>query len=86
MNWKTRNLARSYLHSSLWIISIGAIILELIFAALVHRFDAIHGWQIHGFGIEGARSTGDHERVELVLDRPGMQDVLLVELLDPPGV
>jgi uncharacterized membrane protein len=56
MNWKTRNLARSYLHSSLWIISIGAIILEQIFSALIRGFDAIHGWQIHGFGIEGART------------------------------
>jgi hypothetical protein len=31
-------------------------------------------------------AAGDDERVELVLDRPGVQHVLLVELLDPFGV
>ena len=56
MNWKTRNLTRSYLHSSLWIIPIGAIILEQIVFNLVLRFDAIHGWRVHGFGIEGERA------------------------------
>src|SRR3954470_18619832 len=56
MKWKTRNLARSYLHSSLWIIPIGAIILEQIIFNLVVRLDSMHGWRVHGFGIEGARA------------------------------
>src|SRR5262249_17018944 len=49
MNWKTRNLAKSYLHSSLWIIPIGAIVLEQIVFNLVVRFDTRHGWRVHGF-------------------------------------
>lgn len=56
MNWKTRNLARSYLHSSLWIIPIGAIILEQILFNVIVRFDTTHGWRVHGFGIEGERA------------------------------
>ena len=55
MSWKSRNLARSYLRSSLWIIPIGAMVCELIFAALVHRFDSYHGWEFLAVGIEGAK-------------------------------
>jgi len=55
MSWKSRYLAKSYLRSSLWIIPIGAILLETAFAYVVHVFDSLHGWQFLGFGIEGAK-------------------------------
>jgi uncharacterized membrane protein len=55
MNWKSRYLAKSYLRSSLWIVPIGAMIAEIIVAPAVHVFDAYHGWQFLGFGIEGAK-------------------------------
>jgi uncharacterized membrane protein len=55
MNWNSRYRIRSYLRSSLWIVPIGAIILEQILAALVHAFDARYGFQALGFGLEGAK-------------------------------
>src|SRR5689334_4011153 len=55
MTWKNRYRAKSYLRSSLWIIPIGAMLLHFIFSTLVHTLDAYHGWQILGFGLEGAK-------------------------------
>jgi uncharacterized membrane protein len=56
MTWKHRYRIRSHLRSSLWIIPIGAVILEQIFATIVHALDARLGWAGVGLGIEGARA------------------------------
>lgn len=55
MNWKRWHLIRSYLRSSLWIIPVGAVLLEQIFAGIIHVIDVRIGWGGIGFGIEGAK-------------------------------
>src|SRR5687767_2435559 len=56
MNWNTRNRVRSYLRSSLWIIPIAALILELIVAGLVRALDARLGLGGAGLGVDGAKA------------------------------
>ena len=56
MDWKRGNQLSSYLRSSLWIVPIGAVILEQIFALLVRVLDARLGWSWLGLGVEGARA------------------------------
>ncbi|MES2919996.1 MAG: DUF2254 domain-containing protein [Verrucomicrobiota bacterium] len=55
MNWKSRYRLRSYLRSSLWIIPVCAVVLEQIFAAIIHALDARLGWGGMGWGLEGTK-------------------------------
>ena len=55
MTWSRRYRIRSYLRSSLWIVPIGAIVLEQIFAAFIHALDARYRFQVLGFGLEVAK-------------------------------
>jgi len=55
MTWNRRHRIQSYLQSSLWIIPIGAVVIELLVAGFVHALDARLGWAGAGFGLEGAR-------------------------------
>lgn len=55
MNWKERYRIASYLRSSLWIIPIGAVVLEQIFARVIHALDSQLGWNGLGFSLEGAK-------------------------------
>ncbi len=59
MTWSYRYRAASYLRSSLWIIPIGAIVLEQVFAAIIHALDSRLGWAGAGFGVEGARAVAN---------------------------
>jgi uncharacterized membrane protein len=56
MDWKRGNQLSSYLRSSLWIVPIGAVILEQIFSLPVRMLDARLGWSWLGLGVEGARA------------------------------
>ena len=56
MNWKHRDSISSYLNSSLWIIPIGALILEEIATPVVRLLDAKLAWSGAGLGVEGARA------------------------------
>jgi hypothetical protein len=44
MDWKRGNQLSSYLRSSLWIVPIGAVILEQTFSLPVRMLDARLGW------------------------------------------
>ena len=55
MTWSQRYRIKSYLRSSLWIIPVAAVVIEQIFAAIVHAVDARLGWEGLGLGIEGAK-------------------------------
>lgn len=55
MTWKQRYRVASYLRSSLWIISVAAVVLEQVFAALVIALDARLHWGGLGLGLEGAK-------------------------------
>ena len=46
----------SYAKSSLWIVPIVAILLELIAVRLLHNLDAWLGWQFRGLGVQGAEA------------------------------
>ena len=59
MSWKSRSRIKSYLQSSLWIIPIGAVVIEVLVASFVHRLDARLGWKGLGFGLEGARAMAN---------------------------
>jgi uncharacterized membrane protein len=56
MDWKRGNQLCSYLRSSLWIVPIGAVILEQVFSLPVRMLDAGLGWSWLGLGVEGARA------------------------------
>lgn len=56
MDWKRGNQLSSYLRSSLWIVPIGAVILEQIFALPVRMLDTRLRWAWLGLGVEGARA------------------------------
>ena len=56
MNWKRRNTISSYLSSSLWIVPIGAVILEQILSPIVRAIDARLSWSGLGLGVEGGRA------------------------------
>lgn len=55
MDWKRSNQLSSYLRSSLWIVPIGAGILEQLFLLLARTIDSQLDWQWLGLGVEGAR-------------------------------
>jgi hypothetical protein len=54
MNWSRLYRLRSYLRSSLWVVPFIAIPLEIASARLLHRIDAWLGWQLLGYGKQGA--------------------------------
>jgi uncharacterized membrane protein len=55
MNWSRIYRLRSYIRSSLWVVPFIAIPLELVLSRLVHRIDAWLGWQLLGYGLQGAQ-------------------------------
>jgi uncharacterized membrane protein len=59
MSWKGRYHVASYLQSSLWIVPIGAVVLEQIFAAAIHALDSHLGWGGLGFGVDGAKALNN---------------------------
>jgi uncharacterized membrane protein len=59
MNWNSRFRLWSYLRSSLWIVPIGAMVLEQAFAAIVWPLDNWLDWPWMNFGIEGAKAVAD---------------------------
>ncbi|MDR3405958.1 MAG: DUF2254 domain-containing protein [Chthoniobacter sp.] len=59
MTWNRHYRVASYFRSSLWVIPIGAIVLEQVFAAIVQFLDARIGWAGAGFGVEGARAVAN---------------------------
>jgi len=56
MSWKQRYQLRSYLRSSLWIVPIGAVVLHLIAARLIHALDARLDWSGAEIAVEGAKT------------------------------
>jgi uncharacterized membrane protein len=56
MTWKQRYQLRSYLRSSLWIIPIGAVVLHLLAARVVHFIDARLDWSGAHVSVEGAKT------------------------------
>jgi uncharacterized membrane protein len=56
MNWKQRNRLASYLRSSLWIIPLGAVVLQKVFSAIVHALDVRLGWSALNYGVDGAKA------------------------------
>ena len=54
MNWSRLYRLRSYLRSSLWVVPFIAIPLEIASARLLHRIDPWLGWQLLGYGKQGA--------------------------------
>jgi uncharacterized membrane protein len=56
MTWNRRYRLASYLRSSLWIIPVGAVVLEQIAAAIVFAVDARLSWNGLGFGVDGAKA------------------------------
>jgi uncharacterized membrane protein len=57
MNWKKRYHVASYLRSSLWIVPVGAVFVEQVFAATLYALDARLGWKGMGFGPDGAKGV-----------------------------
>lgn len=55
MTWNRRNRIASYLRSSLWIIPVGAVVIEQVFGVIVSELDVRFGWAGAGFGVEGAK-------------------------------
>src|SRR4051812_7709102 len=56
MTWKQRYHIRSYLSSSLWIIPIGAVLLHLIVARMIHNLDARLQMEGAAIGVDGAKT------------------------------
>jgi uncharacterized membrane protein len=56
VTWSRLYRLRSYLRSSLWVVPFIAIPLEIVIARLVHRIDAWLGWQLLGYGMQGAQA------------------------------
>ncbi|HEY5895135.1 MAG TPA: DUF2254 domain-containing protein [Chthoniobacterales bacterium] len=59
MIWKQRYRLTSYLRSSLWIIPIGAAIIEQVSAGIIHTLDARLGWAGIGLGLDGAKALAN---------------------------
>lgn len=55
MNWNVRHRIASYLRSSLWIVPLGALVLEQIFIRILIPLDAQLNWSGLALGVEGAR-------------------------------
>ena len=56
MIWNQVYRFRSYLRSSLWIVPLIAIPLELVLSRVLHRMDALLGWTLLGFSVTGAQA------------------------------
>ncbi len=56
LTWNRLYGATSYLKSALWTVPILAILIELIVAPLVHRFDVWLGWEFSGLEVSGAQA------------------------------
>jgi hypothetical protein len=83
MNWKRRNTISSYLSSSLWIIPIGAVILEQILSPIVRPIDARLSWSGLGLRIEGgARSLQRSRFKSSVFRGSGCRDPVSVTLIE----
>ncbi len=59
LKWKDRTRVVSYLRSSLWVIAIGALILELIFANILREVGPRIAWVGLGLGLEGAKALAN---------------------------
>src|ERR1051325_7056342 len=55
MDWKLRHRIASYLRSSLWIVPVGALVLEQVFMAILISLDQKLGWSGLKLGVDGAR-------------------------------
>ncbi len=56
MNWKRFYSFRSYIRTSLWVVPLIAIPLELIATRLLHSVDGWLGWPFLGIGVSGAQA------------------------------
>jgi uncharacterized membrane protein len=56
MHWKQFYYVRDYLRSSLWIVPLVAIPLELAATRILHRLDGWLGWTFLGLGVPGAQA------------------------------
>ena len=56
MHWKQFYYVRDYLRSSLWIIPLVAIPLELAATRILHRLDGWLGWTFLDLGVPGAQA------------------------------
>ena len=56
MHWKRFYYVRDYLRSSLWIVPLIAIPLELAATRILHRLDGLLGWTFLGVGVPGAQA------------------------------
>ena len=59
MTWKYRYHVGSYLRSSLWVIPVGAVVIEQVFAAFIHALDPLLGWAGASIGLDGAKAMCD---------------------------
>src|SRR6188508_1324085 len=57
MHWKQFYYVRDYLKSSLWIVPLIAIPLELAATRILHRLDSWFGWTFLDLSVSGAQST-----------------------------
>ncbi len=55
MSWKTSYRIRSYIRSSLWVVPLGALLLEQLFAPIIYFLNGRLGWSGLGLGPDGAR-------------------------------
>ena len=56
MHWKQFYYVRDYLRSSLWIVPLVAIPLELAATRILHRLDGWLGWAFLDLGVPGAQA------------------------------
>ena len=56
MMWNQVYRFRSYLRSSLWIVPLIAIPLELVLSRVLHTADALFGWNLLGLSVTGAQA------------------------------
>jgi uncharacterized membrane protein len=56
MKWNVRYRLKSYLRSSLWIVPLGALVIEQVVTQCVRALDARFGWSGFQLGLNGARS------------------------------
>ena len=56
MNWNFRHYIASYVRSSLWIVPVAAVVLNLIVGNAIHKLDARLHLEGLGFGVEGAKA------------------------------
>ena len=56
MRWNKRYGLKNYLKSSLWVVPVITIPLALMATRSLHRLDAWLGWNLLGFGVDGAKT------------------------------